>query len=158
MPRAKGDLPCVVLGTRAIGSSALEYPLRRRRTRRDRVCGRTCPVSQSGISVCQSNVAGGYMAVILQSNHILPTSFAEERVEMCTKLLCLAPCRLECTKLTVAVTVIFIDLVGCHQVKGGIVKLYIHRQTHKLYAMRYNIVEWHMIRTKNYSCVRQKEL
>jgi len=38
MPRAKEDLPRAVLGTRAIGSWALECPLRRRRTRTDRVC------------------------------------------------------------------------------------------------------------------------
>ena len=37
MPRAKEDLSRAVLGTRAIGSSALECPFRRRRTRTDRV-------------------------------------------------------------------------------------------------------------------------
>ena len=69
------------------------------------------------------------MAVIPQSYHILPASFGEERIEMCAELLCLASCRLECTKLTVAATLIFIAFVGCHHVKGRIRKLHTHTHT-----------------------------
>jgi len=70
------------------------------------------------------------MAVIRQSDHIQPASFGEERIEMCAELLCLSSGRLECAELTVAVTLIFIDLVGCRHVKSRIRKLYTRTHTH----------------------------